>query len=89
MNTMKLKPITTLAAACVLSLMSASALAERGGNAGGGGAGLGANAFGGIRPNQTSNDVILFFSRRIGLSDDARDTGMSPRAPRPSQDSVT
>ena len=35
MNTMKLKPITTLAAACVLSLMSASALAERGGNAGG------------------------------------------------------
>jgi len=38
----------------------------------GGGASLGANAFGGIRPNQTSNDLILFFSRRIGLSDEAQ-----------------
>jgi hypothetical protein len=36
------------------------------------GAALGANAFGGIRPNQTSNDMILFFSRRIGLSDEAQ-----------------
>ena len=44
---------------------------ERGTNSGVGAA-LGANAFGGIRPNQTTNDVILFFSRRIGLSDDAR-----------------
>jgi hypothetical protein len=36
------------------------------------GASLGANAFGGIRPNQTTNDMILFFSRTIGLSGDAR-----------------
>src|SRR5262245_41219823 len=42
------------------------------GPGGGAGAGLGANAFGGIRPNQTSSDLILFFSRRIGLSDEAQ-----------------